>query len=200
MLAAQKLCVHAPAAAVASVLISPACVYPQLLATSRQQQAQALQLLQQEGDLVTVRLYNYEASNLHIRQLKSNNIGRLQPQGTDAIWNHTSVAEECAPTTVTSVAATVCMLLAWPSSGVNAILCTKLRGIDSRLSSHRAHHTFLCPVSGKLATVRGTVVRMSHIRPLITELHFTCNRCGAVIPRTFPEGRFSQPTSCPSRF
>ncbi|KAF6258257.1 MCM2/3/5 family-domain-containing protein [Scenedesmus sp. NREL 46B-D3] len=49
---------------------------------------------------------------------------------------------------------------------------------------------------GKLATLRGTVTRMSHVRPLIVEMTFTCNKCGSSISAAMPDGRFTPPTRC----
>jgi DNA replicative helicase MCM subunit Mcm2 (Cdc46/Mcm family) len=49
---------------------------------------------------------------------------------------------------------------------------------------------------GHLATIRGTVVRMSHIRPLIVEMDFSCAKCCAAQHATFPDGRFAPPTRC----
>jgi DNA helicase MCM8 len=50
--------------------------------------------------------------------------------------------------------------------------------------------------AGKLATLRGTVTRMSHVRPLIVEMTFTCNKCGSSISTAMPDGRFTPPTRC----
>ncbi|WIA40343.1 hypothetical protein OEZ86_013710 [Tetradesmus obliquus] len=49
---------------------------------------------------------------------------------------------------------------------------------------------------GKLATLRGTVTRMSHVRPLIVEMTFTCNKCGSSVSAAMPDGRFTPPTRC----
>lgn len=49
---------------------------------------------------------------------------------------------------------------------------------------------------GKLATVRGTVVRMSPIRPLITSIEFTCKKCGRMIVCNFEDGRYTPPQKC----
>ena len=46
-------------------------------------------------------------------------------------------------------------------------------------------------------TVRGTVTRMSAIRPLVTDMEFACAKCGALQRVAFPEGRFAPPASCP---
>lgn len=50
---------------------------------------------------------------------------------------------------------------------------------------------------GRLASVRGTVVRMGHIRPLITQLQFSCAKCGAKATCAFPDGRYAPPSKCP---
>ena len=32
--------------------------------------------------------------------------------------------------------------------------------------------------TGKLVSIRGTVVRVSNVKPLVTKMAFTCNSCG----------------------
>ncbi|KAH8937600.1 hypothetical protein BDL97_16G036800 [Sphagnum fallax] len=49
---------------------------------------------------------------------------------------------------------------------------------------------------GKLVSVRGTVVRMSVVKPLVKGMDFTCSKCTGVITRQFKSGRFSPPSSC----
>lgn len=49
---------------------------------------------------------------------------------------------------------------------------------------------------GKLATLKGTVTRMSHVRPLMADMSFTCTKCGSSMKVEFPDGRFAPPTSC----
>lgn len=49
---------------------------------------------------------------------------------------------------------------------------------------------------GRLISVRGTVVRMSVVKPLVTCMDFTCPKCKRVISRQFKDGRFSPPTVC----
>jgi DNA helicase MCM8 len=49
---------------------------------------------------------------------------------------------------------------------------------------------------GKLVSVRGTVVRMSVVKPLVKGMDFTCSKCKGVITRQFKSGRFSPPSSC----
>ncbi|KAK7080663.1 DNA replication licensing factor mcm8 [Halocaridina rubra] len=49
---------------------------------------------------------------------------------------------------------------------------------------------------GKLVSVKGTVVRVSSIKPLCTRLAFTCLGCGTVQGLAQTEGRYTVPTSC----
>ncbi|XP_044337960.1 probable DNA helicase MCM8 isoform X4 [Triticum aestivum] len=48
----------------------------------------------------------------------------------------------------------------------------------------------------KLATVRGTVVKVSTVKPLVLALEFQCTKCATVIRRVFSDGKFSPPVSC----
>lgn len=50
--------------------------------------------------------------------------------------------------------------------------------------------------TGKLATLKGTVTRMSHVRPLMADMTFTCNKCGSTMKVDLPDGRFTPPTRC----
>jgi len=50
--------------------------------------------------------------------------------------------------------------------------------------------------AGKLATLKGTVTRMSHVRPLMADMAFTCNKCGCSMKIELPDGRFTPPTRC----
>ncbi|KAI0498640.1 hypothetical protein KFK09_019530 [Dendrobium nobile] len=49
---------------------------------------------------------------------------------------------------------------------------------------------------GKLVSIRGTVVKVSTVRPLITLMDFSCAKCGTTITRAFPDGKFSPPIGC----
>uniref|UniRef100_A0ACD5T9M3 Uncharacterized protein n=1 Tax=Avena sativa TaxID=4498 RepID=A0ACD5T9M3_AVESA len=48
----------------------------------------------------------------------------------------------------------------------------------------------------KLVTVRGTVVKVSTVKPLVLELDFHCVKCATTIHRVFSDGKFSPPVSC----
>ena len=49
---------------------------------------------------------------------------------------------------------------------------------------------------GKLVSVRGTVVRASAVRPLVTMLDFRCERCGERQAVAMPDGVYQPPKGC----
>ena len=49
---------------------------------------------------------------------------------------------------------------------------------------------------GKLVSLKGTVVRMSSIRPLVQQLDFVCSKCGMTMSCKFPDGKYTPPSSC----
>uniref|UniRef100_A0A8D2JBJ3 DNA helicase MCM8 n=1 Tax=Varanus komodoensis TaxID=61221 RepID=A0A8D2JBJ3_VARKO len=50
---------------------------------------------------------------------------------------------------------------------------------------------------GKYVALRGTVVRVSNIKPICTKLAFICNSCGNVQSFPLPDGKYTLPTKCP---
>ncbi|KAK3038400.1 hypothetical protein RJ639_030566 [Escallonia herrerae] len=48
----------------------------------------------------------------------------------------------------------------------------------------------------KLVSVRGTVVKVSTVRPLVIQMSFACTKCGTNVTRDFPDGKFSSPPVC----
>ncbi|CAH2255317.1 DNA helicase MCM8 isoform X1 [Pelobates cultripes] len=52
---------------------------------------------------------------------------------------------------------------------------------------------------GKYVALRGTVVRVSNIKPLCTKMAFSCNMCGDMQSLPLPDGKFTVPTKCPVR-
>lgn len=50
----------------------------------------------------------------------------------------------------------------------------------------------------RFVTLKGTVVRMTAIQPLVVGLRFICARCGAETVRHFPGGRYDPPSTCVS--
>ncbi|NXG51201.1 MCM8 helicase, partial [Psilopogon haemacephalus] len=49
---------------------------------------------------------------------------------------------------------------------------------------------------GKYLALRGTVVRVSNIKPLCTKLAFVCGTCGDVQSVPLPDGKYILPTKC----
>ncbi|GIL88344.1 hypothetical protein Vretifemale_16312, partial [Volvox reticuliferus] len=49
---------------------------------------------------------------------------------------------------------------------------------------------------GKLVTLRGTVVRMTPVRPLVTQMDFVCAKCGSSTSQAFTDGVYTLPTKC----
>lgn len=53
---------------------------------------------------------------------------------------------------------------------------------------------------GKFVAVRGTVVRVSNIKPLCSKLAFACNSCGDTQSVTLPDGKYTIPTKVQCAF
>ncbi|KAL6507944.1 DNA replication licensing factor mcm8 [Orobanche gracilis] len=49
---------------------------------------------------------------------------------------------------------------------------------------------------GRLVSVRGTVTKVSTVRPLVMQMSFSCAKCGTTITCDFPDGKFTPPTKC----
>ncbi|XP_006894297.1 PREDICTED: DNA helicase MCM8 isoform X3 [Elephantulus edwardii] len=50
---------------------------------------------------------------------------------------------------------------------------------------------------GKYVALRGTVVRVSNIKPLCTKMAFLCAACGEIQSLSLTDGKFSLPSKCP---
>uniref|UniRef100_A0A5G2R6S4 DNA helicase MCM8 n=1 Tax=Sus scrofa TaxID=9823 RepID=A0A5G2R6S4_PIG len=50
---------------------------------------------------------------------------------------------------------------------------------------------------GKYISLRGTVVRVSNIKPLCTKMAFLCATCGEIQSFSLPDGKYNLPTKCP---
>ena len=49
---------------------------------------------------------------------------------------------------------------------------------------------------GKFIAIRGTVIRVSNIKPLVLKMGFKCSKCGAINTVRFNEGIYETPTNC----
>ncbi|KAJ1724396.1 hypothetical protein LPJ53_001352 [Coemansia erecta] len=74
---------------------------------------------------------------------------------------------------------------------------------SQRLPIHLMYHEPLTHMKhlksslvGKLVTVRGTVVRTSTIKPLLTQAEFICSKCGRPQLVKIIEGKYEVPTKC----
>ncbi|XP_061478488.1 DNA helicase MCM8 isoform X2 [Rhineura floridana] len=50
---------------------------------------------------------------------------------------------------------------------------------------------------GKYIALRGTVVRVSNIKPICTKMAFICSACGNTQSFPLPDGKYTLPTKCP---
>jgi DNA helicase MCM8 len=50
--------------------------------------------------------------------------------------------------------------------------------------------------AGKFTCVRGTIVRVGNIKPIVRQMDFHCGRCGSTMTRIFEDGKFSAPEKC----
>ncbi|XP_013880058.1 DNA helicase MCM8 [Austrofundulus limnaeus] len=56
--------------------------------------------------------------------------------------------------------------------------------------------TLRASVFGRLVSVKGTVVRVSNIRPLCTRMAFRCQSCSHTLSLTLQHGKYATPTKC----
>ncbi|XP_059842238.1 DNA helicase MCM8 isoform X1 [Hypanus sabinus] len=49
---------------------------------------------------------------------------------------------------------------------------------------------------GKYVSLRGTVVRVSNVKPFCTRMAFLCNTCGDIQSLPLPDGKYTLPTKC----
>jgi DNA helicase MCM8 len=49
---------------------------------------------------------------------------------------------------------------------------------------------------GKLVSVRGSVVRVSGVRPMVLRMAFACTGCGGEIMAWFSDGKYQPPVKC----
>ncbi|XP_073250153.1 DNA helicase MCM8-like [Porites lutea] len=51
---------------------------------------------------------------------------------------------------------------------------------------------------GKFVAIRGTAVRVSNVKPLVTNMAFSCNLCGEIQAISLTDGKYAVPTKCSS--
>lgn len=81
----------------------------------------------------------------------------------------------------------------------NSNLVFDARYINVRLLNHEpitALKNLKASYFCKLVSIRGTVVRVSNVKPLVTRLAFSCNSCGEEQVMRLKEGKYAVPTKC----
>ncbi len=51
-------------------------------------------------------------------------------------------------------------------------------------------------LKGKFVSVKGTIIRVGSIKPLVVQMDFECSRCAATITCHFVDGKYTAPVSC----
>ncbi|CAL9125916.1 unnamed protein product [Musa textilis] len=101
-----------------------------------------------------------------------------------------AVLEEAPKEALSCMGAAVHMVCLIKSSN---FICSTF--IFHNFSAQRLRGLHYC-LTGKLVSVRGSVVKVSTTRPLVLQMEFACGKCGTVIARAFPDGKFSPPVAC----
>ncbi|KAF0975071.1 hypothetical protein FDP41_005824 [Naegleria fowleri] len=73
--------------------------------------------------------------------------------------------------------------------------------INARIQNHsvfKALKKLKSNSMGKFVAVKGTVVKVSNIRPIVTQMVFNCAKCGTKQKKHFRDGKFTLPTKCKS--
>lgn len=74
-------------------------------------------------------------------------------------------------------------------------LVVRLRNYGPTTSLRRLKSNFV----DKFIALRGNVVRVSNIKPLVQRMSFRCASCGVLLRQVFSDGKFSPPTGCVDR-
>jgi DNA replicative helicase MCM subunit Mcm2 (Cdc46/Mcm family) len=105
---------------------------------------------------------------------------------------------------------------AWPSSALRQLVLTcvllrrtgredpdKLPAPQAKVGVRFANYEPVTPMKylksqciGKFVSVKGTVIRVSTIKPVLVEMKFLCAKCGFETLQRMTEGRFEAPAYC----
>lgn len=81
----------------------------------------------------------------------------------------------------------------------NDLLAPRLRPIVPRFVNFRPLTPLLRMKSdliGKFVAVRGNVVRVCGIRPMVKRMEFACMKCGERVTKDLPDGKYEPPSQC----
>lgn len=73
------------------------------------------------------------------------------------------------------------------------------RSIIAHLVGHRPFtpiRSLKSQLIGNFVSIRGTVVRVSGVRPLVRRMDFECARCGDIQTIEFHDGKYAAPFKC----
>ncbi|XP_008239426.1 PREDICTED: probable DNA helicase MCM8 [Prunus mume] len=94
-----------------------------------------------------------------------------------------------------SVAAHQVLLTQWDNNRVEDDIKVNIR-LHNYPESMIALKNLKAAYIDKLVSVRGTVVKVSTVKPLVVQMGFDCVKCKTSITRMFPDGKFSPPSKC----
>ncbi|XP_055892366.1 DNA helicase MCM8-like [Biomphalaria glabrata] len=95
-------------------------------------------------------------------------------------------------------AASILQELGGPVEEVNNYCAPMLYPRIINFGSPLALKHFKANVYGKFVSVKGTIVRVSNIKPLCIQLAFQCSSCAHIQAHALPDGKYTMPTKCPT--
>ncbi|CAN7002305.1 unnamed protein product [Brassica rapa subsp. trilocularis] len=87
------------------------------------------------------------------------------------------------------------LLSQWETNGFDDVMKINIR-LHNYPESSISLKNLRAAYIGKLVTVHGTVVKVSTVKPLVTQMAFDCAKCKTSITRDFTDGKFSPPQNC----
>jgi len=109
------------------------------------------------------------------------------------------VLRDNASTTISCLGLALCSLRSSTLVRSNDVLAPRLRPITPRFINFRPLLPLVqlkADMIGKFISVRGTVVRVCGVRPLVRRMDFECTKCGQIISKDMPDGKYEPPMQC----
>ena len=75
---------------------------------------------------------------------------------------------------------------------------TSIKDMKASLIGKNSHHQVRQEFihAGRFVSLRGTVVRIASVKPLVSQMAFSCNVCSDTRVMTFEDGKFTLPVKC----